>query len=248
MGAWKGWLFLGAVATLTTAACGSSVTFDEGEGGSGSIGNGGTGSTPDCSIKSSCNPPACPIAPPLAWDTCPVEGLECFYQDGACEIGFVCEGMQSCWDGAGNAGPGSSGSGGDCEILLQWQHGDATCTQPPVACSEAQDGDPCAFVGESCGEGYDCGWTDKYCQEDHTWSVSEYFDDCSCEPYYCPPTLPESGQLCDPCYDSSYCEYVVDSPCGPLIHFAGCDELDWTWYGEGEECLGGGGGNQGNGG
>jgi hypothetical protein len=243
--AWMSWLLLGIGGAVLAAGCGSSVTIGgDGSGGQGAGGgSAGTGNVQSCQPKSSCNPPSCPFDMPTAWDSCPAEGVECFYDDGPCEVGIVCEAIQECWDGAGNAGPGSSGSGGDCTSTLYWQNDSATCSPPAVPCESAQNGDPCALVGDSCGEGYECAWIDKYCQADHTWLVAEYYDDCCyddcyCDPYYCPPELPEPGTFCDPCFDASYCEYVVDSPCGPLFMVAGCADDDYTWHVDGDGCLG----------
>lgn len=243
--AWMSWLFLGTAAAVSSlVGCGSSVTLGaDGQGGEGA-GGGGVANAPGCDPISSCNPPSCPLDVPSAWDACPTEGLECFYEDGPCQVGVVCEAIQECWDGAGAGGPGSSGSGGDCTYTLYWQNASATCSPPGVPCEAAEHGDPCDLVGDSCGEGFECGWVDKYCQPDHTWAVDEYhddccYDDCFCEPYYCPTELPAAGASCDPCFDASYCEYFVDSPCGPLLMVAGCDTYDFTWHLEGDGCLGG---------
>jgi len=223
---------------LALTACGSSVTFfDDNAGGAGGIGGSGAsgltgpGGGDPCSPAESCNPAQCPSEMPSGWDDCQPDGLSCAYQEGDCVRTFECQWGEDCW----TDGSGGIGDGGGCQSWTKWQDAGQTCSGP-VACDVAQDGDPCAVPGDSCGEGFECEGTDKVCGDDLKWHVSYYsYDDCCYDqccyegPYYCPEVLPEPYTWCDPCFDGPQCDYQIETECGLQSVTAYCDDIDWTW-------------------
>jgi len=207
--------------------CGSVVTYNDGPEGGGGEGGGGPVVPPT-------NPPQCPAASPEAYGDCTFYDGACSYAEQGCVVEYVCAGETGCFDGAG----GSGGSYGGCEEeYWYWQPASATCSPEAVACDAAVDGDRCALPGDYCSSGFDCEWEDKYCGEDHVWTVSQYEDECCydeccydecCEAWSCPAELPAPGDFCDPCYDASACSYVVELECGVFDIYAGCT-YDYVW-------------------
>jgi hypothetical protein len=150
------------------------------------------------------------------------------------------DGGYGAYGGYGYGGYGYGGyAGGGCEEYAVWIPTSASCPNA-VDCEVASDGDICALPGDYCGLGDECSYTDKWCGDDHRWTVSYWeddccFDECYCDPYYCPSTPPATGDYCDPCYDAEGCFYETASPCGPLTTHASCGP-DYSWAVEQEAC------------
>jgi len=107
--------------------------------------------------------PRCPSEPPGEYAVASEEGIACHYDVG-CIVDLVTEPRDSplCTDG-------------ECYDFA-WAPTEAhTCT----GCGIANDGEPCANVGESCDYDGCYGWVAQ-CLPDHTWSVEITFGDPSC--------------------------------------------------------------------
>jgi hypothetical protein len=145
--------------------------------------------------------------------------------------------------GAGGYGYGGY-PGGGCEEYAYWIPTNGSCPNA-VACDVAQSGDICALPGDYCSGGDECSYLDKWCGEDHRWSVSYWEDECCydeccyddcCDPYYCPDSPPLAGDYCDPCFHAEGCFYETASPCGPLVTVASCSGDGALWVVEQEFC------------
>jgi len=237
-----------------------------GSGGGGPIGFGGNGPGPVGPTSSSTgtvlptNPANCPAVSPTLYDeSCPQDGLACSYlEEAGCTVSYACTWAEDCYGGGyggsdygdddgGTSGGYSSGSG--CYEYTYWSVTNASCNPAAVDCNSAVAGDVCATPGEYCsGDSYECSYEDKYCGDDHRWNVDTWEDECcydeccygqcECQPYSCPSELPSAGDYCDPCWDSEYCSYEIQSECGIVPAYAECDPDQYAWRVEVDTCDG----------
>jgi hypothetical protein len=143
---------------------------------------------------------------------CSDQGLSCTYEAAGCDLVFECNGTT-------------------------WGTPSSACT---TACLEGKPGSACALLGETCGIGDECSYEEWQCSEDHTWSVTYDDgpdDDCGCDGSACPVAPPADGVACDPCQDSDYCMYFLQTTCGPKGAAVGCGpDGVWTTLLEQEPC------------
>lgn len=147
----------------------------------------------------------CPETTP-DYGPCEGEGQVCGLQVSGCEIRFTCVGGE-------------------------WSSPESSCTEE---CGAGTYGSPCLELDDSCTLGSECGGSYWYCTAEHTWSESIYddpccYEECQCDPYYCPPSPPAEGDYCDPCYDSYDCGYELFTTCGPKLISASCGD-DYAWH------------------
>jgi hypothetical protein len=117
----------------------------------------------------------------------------------------------------GGEGEGGDGQGGDAE-------GGGGGKPGPVACAEAEDGDPCASPGETCGA-TECFGCSKLCDgSTMTWSVT-----CSEAPE-CEPDAVRWGGVCDDFCGPFECgPYDVETTCGTESITAECGPFGWVY-------------------
>jgi hypothetical protein len=144
----------------------------------------------------------------------------------------IVDGQACSNDGAACKG----GAAGKCEIEYActsgtWQPKSSSCTTP---CEDADYGESCLTVGETCGSYGECGGSEATCLADHTWDVTYYddaccYEECNCDPFYCPEVPATEGQSCDPCSEASACGYVIETPCGTQEVTTACGQ-DYLWH------------------
>jgi hypothetical protein len=161
--------------TVTTMASGSGTSAGGSTSGPASS---STGSLGDAGMDAGYVPPTttvtgsdagCPETTPDQATACPIEGLACAYQTGACVLTMTCI---STVPPPPPLGPGlfcgptptmwSLTSGFDCDGCA----GGAGC----VTCTSASPGDRCDVVAAICmaAPGGNC-WNYKICGQGHTW-------------------------------------------------------------------------------
>jgi len=149
--------------------------------------------------------PECPATAPKAGEACSVAASGCAYQEGPCKDTLSCD-----------------------AVTGAWQSTALTCAPMAKDCWSASDGDVCAVVGESCGEGSSpCSYFSNTCGEDHFWhSLSTGGgEDCCSYGGVCPAVQPQEGDYCDPCNTQLTCDYP--GTCGGA--FASCGP-DGLWH------------------
>ncbi|MFT3775887.1 MAG: hypothetical protein QM820_61875 [Minicystis sp.] len=103
--------------------------------------------------------------------------------------------------------PGTGGHGG---------------SDSPVSCGAANNGDPCAHDGESCGPA-ECFGCSKTCV------VGRWLVHCT-EPPPCPTEAPAQGSACDSfCGPTSCGPYTVQTTCGPETVQSQCGTFGWLF-------------------
>lgn len=257
---------MGVAAVVGSFGCGTTINVmgDDGDGSGGAGGSTvvvGPGPGPSTSTGVIPNPPECPAYAPNMYDSCDFLAVDCTYtEERGCTVSYTCVPFEDCpggdvgVSGTGGYYDGGYGGYGDCYQYAQWYAESASCQPAAVDCYNAVAGDTCAMPGDYCSGGYDeCGGLEKWCGEDHTWEVNEWYDECcyddccydECcydEGYYCPEVVPQYGEYCDPCYNSDYCSYEVEDPyCGAVYADAYCNAATYTWEVYTEGCVGTGG-------
>ena len=116
-----------------------------------------------------------------------------------------------------------------------------------MECAAAADGDPCAVPGDQCRGLLEehCKYFSKWCDDDHLWSVEEFYEGCCyeeccyqgcCEPYSCPSEMPEPDAPCSSCWESQACWYEIETECGPVLGNASCQWETQSWRVEVSRC------------
>jgi hypothetical protein len=118
------------------------------------------------------------------------------------------------------AGPGATEGGGAAQGDGGAQG--AGGSPPAVACEEAEDGEPCAMPGESCGA-IECYGCYKHCTE-RGWSVS-----CTRAPT-CETVVVEQAGACDRFCEPLTCgPFEVTTRCGSVSAEASCSPFGWFY-------------------
>ncbi len=114
----------------------------------------------------------------------------------------------------------------------EWVDSSGACPDPECPASKPVNGQDCPLVGQSCPyeEDVPCGETEivnVMCTQ-NGWSVGANF--CQPEPI-CPSLLPSIGTACDDWADAYFCNFAVETWCGPQDVIVSCvfEAQAWVW-------------------